>query len=213
MEIWRRMINVPQHRDRKISSTSSPSKGKQRASQSLAWEDCIPEQPTNDLKVEVDESDNICRETELNRERELDHTLHAQINGKWTTQPHDTSIAELEGRILEPEQDELARETTPLLRNYILPPHTMEDDATSLTSEGKRQVCILVCPNSLTILEHANPRLSGTRGWREASVKSPKFMVKPSNKFRRGKGGASRPMGFLRPSTIKHRWSLSATKR
>jgi hypothetical protein len=142
MEIWRRMINTPQHRDRKVSSTSSPTKGKQQVTQSSAWEDNIPERPTNDLEVEVDESDDLCRQSELNRERELDdHIFRARINDVCTTQSHDTSIAELEGRNLDPEQDELARETTPLLRNYALPPHAMTDDATCLTSEGKRQVC------------------------------------------------------------------------
>ncbi|KAH0565522.1 hypothetical protein GP486_001076 [Trichoglossum hirsutum] len=139
VDIWRRVISVSLRQDREMPQTSRRSKGKQRATQSPAWEDCIPERPTNDLKVEVDESDNICRETELNQERELDHLLQARTNGKWTRQSHDPSIAELEGRILEPEQDELARETSPAPRGYLLPLRTTKDDATNLTSEGKRQ--------------------------------------------------------------------------
>jgi hypothetical protein len=130
------MINTPQYQHRKTLSSST--KGKHRASQSTSWEDSIPERPTNDLEVEVDESDNLCRETELQRDRELDSRAHrARMNVIWTSRSHDPSIAELEGRNLEPEQDELARETTPLLRNYT---------GTSLTAEGKRQVGTHVCP-------------------------------------------------------------------
>ncbi|KAI9775767.1 MAG: hypothetical protein M1839_000895 [Geoglossum umbratile] len=139
MEIWRRLIKTPQHRDHKVPSSSSTN-GKHRVTQSMAWEDSIPERPTNDLEVEVDESDNLSREAELQQDRELDgRAVRARVNDTWTSRSRDPSIAELEGRILEPEQDELARETTPLLRNYTVPPPTVSDATTNLTLEGKRQ--------------------------------------------------------------------------
>ncbi|KAI9771434.1 MAG: hypothetical protein M1840_002054 [Geoglossum simile] len=136
MEIWRRVINTPPHQDRKAFSM----KGKHRATQRTSWEDSIPERPTNDLEVEVDESDDLDRETELQRDRELDgYANRARMNDIWTSRSHDPSIAELEGRNLEPEQDELTRETSPLLRNYTIPLQTFPDGTTCLILEGKRQ--------------------------------------------------------------------------
>ena len=204
IEIWRRMINTPPYQGGKTLQPSSL-EGKDRATQSTSWEDGIPERPTNDLEVEVDESDNLSREAELQRERELDgrsgRSGRSRMNDIWTSRSHDPSIAELEGRNLEPEQDELARETTPLLRNYTIPPQALPDDTTSLTSEGKRQVGTHICHECIVILERTNVA-TGTRSWYEASSKSSEFVVRPSDELRRRKVSTPRSMGFIWPKAI-----------
>ncbi|KAI9822382.1 MAG: hypothetical protein M1827_000101 [Pycnora praestabilis] len=147
LDLWR---SIQQQKGTQLSRASPPPFLNGVSSAAIAErtsprEASIPQRPVDDLVLKVDHSDDLSREAELKDERKryfratepsqqlLPRIVH-QCRGA-RDQPADR----IGSNICEPEQDELARETTPLLRDHRDVSGEVPTVPVILTNEGRRQ--------------------------------------------------------------------------